>query len=107
MRSVWSIERRALPCTAAVTLPLAVAIGQSRVILRLHLTVEVVGGGAIGVDGAVAFVALAGPPPRAVRMSRVVIVGLIIIALLYGFRMPAEAAIKSIATTLWPFSKCI
>jgi membrane-associated phospholipid phosphatase len=107
VQSVWNIERWALSCTAAITLPLAVAIGQSRLMLGLHSTAEVVVGGAIGVGGAVAFVALAGPPPHPFRISRVVIVGLIIIALFYGFRMPVEAAIKSIATTLWPLSKCI
>ena len=107
VRSVWNVERCVLSWTAAITLPLAVSIGATRLILGLHSTMEVVVGGTVGVGGAVAFVALAGPPPHTVRMSRVVITGLVIIVVLYGFRMPAEAAIKSIATMLSAFSGCI
>jgi membrane-associated phospholipid phosphatase len=106
VRSVWNLERCLLPCTAAITLPFAVSIGATRLTLGLHSTMEVVVGGTVGVGGAVAFIALAGPPPHTVRMSRVAAVGLVIIVVLYGFRMPAEAAIKSIVTMLWPFSGC-
>ena len=107
MRSIWNIKRWALPCTVAIAVPLAVVIGASRLILDLHSMAEVVVGGAIGVGGAVSFIVLAGPPSHAVRMSRVVVMGLLVIALLYGLRMPAEAAIKSVAANLWPFSECI
>jgi hypothetical protein len=68
---------------------------------------EVVMGGVIGVGGAVSFVVLAGTPSHAVRIEWVVAMGLLIMAMLYGFRIPAEAAIKSVATGLWPFSQCI
>ena len=68
---------------------------------------EVVVGGTIGVVGAVAFVMLAGPPLRGVRMLRVVAIGLLIVFMLYGSRIAAEAAIKSAATNLWPFPECI
>ena len=68
---------------------------------------EVVVGGAIGVAGAVSFVILARPPLRGVRMLRVVAIGLLIVIMFYGFRMTAEAAIKSVATDLWPFAECI
>jgi hypothetical protein len=32
---------------------------------------------------------------------------LALILLLHGFHMPVEAAIKSMATSVWPFSQCI
>ena len=107
VRSIWNIRRWALPCTVAIALLLAVVIGASRLMLDLHSMAEVVVGGAIGVGGAVSFTVLAGPPSPAVRMSRVVVMSLLLIALLYGIRMPAEAAIKSVATRLWPLLECI
>lgn len=106
-RSIWDIRRWVYLCTVAITLPFAIVIGASRLILDLHSIAEVIAGGAIGIGGALLFVALAGPPPSAVRMPRVVIVGLLAIAVLHGLRMPAEAAIHSIATTLGPFWACI
>lgn len=107
MRSIWDNKLWSLSCAVIIAVFLAVVIGESRLILDLHSMAEVVVGGAIGVGGAVSFVMLAGPPSHAVRMARVVLVGLLVIAMLYGFRMPAEAAIKSMATNLWPFSQCI
>jgi membrane-associated phospholipid phosphatase len=107
MRSIWDNKRWALPFTVAIAVFLAVVIGASRLILDTHSMAEVVVGGAIGVGGAASFVVLAGPPLRSVRMLRVVAMGLLIILMLYGFRLPAEAAIKSVATNIWPFSECI
>jgi len=107
MRSIWNIKRWALPCTVAIAVFLAVVIGASRLILDLHSMEEVVVGGTIGVVGALSFVMLAGPPLRSVRMLRVVAMGLLIVFMLYGFRLPAEAAIKSVAINIWPFSECI
>jgi membrane-associated phospholipid phosphatase len=107
VRSIWNNKRWALPCTVAIAVLLAVVIGASRLILALHSTVEVVVGGTIGVGGAVSFVMLAGPPLRDVRMLRVVAIGLLIIIVFYGFRITAEAAIKSVAVNLWPFPECI
>jgi membrane-associated phospholipid phosphatase len=105
MRSIW--DRWALPFTVAIAVFLAVVIGESRLILDTHSMAEVVVGGAIGVGGAASFVVLAGPPLRSVRMLRVVAMGLLIVLMLYGFRLPAEAAIKSVAINIWPFSECI
>lgn len=107
MRSIWNVKRWALPCTVAIAGFLAVVIGASRLILDLHSMEEVVVGGTIGVVGALSFVMLAGPPLRGVRMLRVVAIGLLIVFVLYGFRITAEAALKSAATNLWPFPKCI
>jgi hypothetical protein len=36
-----------------------------------------------------------------------VAIGLLIVFMLYGSRIAAEAAIKSAATNLWPFPECI
>jgi membrane-associated phospholipid phosphatase len=107
MRSIWNNKRWVLPFTVAIAVFLAVAMGASRLILGLHSMAEVVVGGTIGVGGAVAFVMLAGSPLRGVGMVRVVAIGLLIIIVFYGFRMPAEAAIRSVAANLWPFPKCI
>jgi membrane-associated phospholipid phosphatase len=107
VRSKLSSKRWALPCTATIAVFLAVVIGASRVILDLHSMTEVVVGGTIGVAGAVSFVILAGPPLRGVRMLRVVAIGLLIVTIFYGFRITAEAAIRSVATDLWPFAVCI
>ena len=107
MRSIWDDKRWTLACAVAVGVLLAVVIGRSRLVLDLHSMAEVVVGGVIGVGGAVSFVALAGTPSHAVRIEWVVAMGLVVMAMLYGFRIPAEAAIKSVATGLWPFSQCI
>jgi membrane-associated phospholipid phosphatase len=107
LRFIWDDTRWALSCAVTVGILLAVVIGKSRLMLDLHSMAEVVVGGAIGVGGAVSFVVMAGPPSHAVRIERVVLTGLLITAMLYGFRMSAEAAIKSVATSLWPFSQCI
>jgi membrane-associated phospholipid phosphatase len=105
--AIWNDRRWALSCAVAAGVFLAVVIGKSRLMLDLHSMAEVVVGGAIGVCGAVSFVVLAGAPSRAVRIERVLAMGLLVMAMLYGFRIPAEAAIKSVATGLWPFSQCI
>jgi membrane-associated phospholipid phosphatase len=107
VRSLWNDERRALLCAVAVGTLLAIVIGMTRLMLDLHSMAEVVVGGAIGVGGAASFVLLAGPPSPAVRIERVVATGLLIVAVLYGNRLSAEATIKSIATALWPFLQCI
>jgi membrane-associated phospholipid phosphatase len=107
MRSIWANKRWTVPCTVAIAALVAVVIGASRLILDLHSVAEVVVGGTIGVGGAVSFVVLAGPPLRSVGIMRVVVLALLVIVMLYGFRLPAEAAIKSVATDLWPFSKCM
>ena len=102
LRSTWDNKRWAFPCTVAIAVFLAVVIGASRLILDLHSMAEVVVGGTIGVGGAVSFVMAAGPPLRSVRMLHVVPIGLLIIVVLYGLRLTAEPAIKSVAN-LWPF----
>lgn len=107
LRFIWDDGRWAFFCAVTTGVLLAVVIGRSRVILDTHSMAEVVVGGAIGIAGAASFVVLAGAPLLAVRIERLVLTGLVAVAMLYGFHMPVEAAIKSIATSVWPFSQCI
>jgi membrane-associated phospholipid phosphatase len=105
MRSLWN-DKYWLAGTFTVALLCAVVFGATRLMLGAHSIPEVIVGGTIGVGGAIASTALAGVPSPAVRMSRVAVMGLTILFLLHGFHLPAEAAIRSAAFRLWPFSEC-
>lgn len=107
VRYIRDDRRWALLCAVAIGVLLAVVIGKTRLMLDMHSMAEVVVGGAIGVGGAASFVLLAGPPSHAVRIERIVATGLLAVAILYGYRLPAEAAIKSVAASLGPFQQCI
>jgi len=107
MRSIWDDPRWALSGAVTMGVSLAVCIGLSRLMLDLHSMGEVVVGGAIGIGGAVSFVVFAGPSSHAVRIEWLVLASLFIMAVLYGVRMSAEVTIRSLATSLWPFSQCI
>jgi membrane-associated phospholipid phosphatase len=106
VRSVWDNKRWTFPCSFAIAVCVAIIFGASRVILDVHSFAEVLVGGTIGIGGAISFVALAGTPVRDVRMLRIMAIGLLIVILLHGLHMPAEAAVESIAHRLWPFSEC-
>ena len=86
---------------------LAVLVGQSRLTLDKHSVAEVVVGGAIGIGGAAGFVGFAGTPAPAIRIARIVAVGLVLVFLLHGVRMSAEETIKSMASQFWPSSQCL
>ena len=60
----------------------------------------------MGCVGAIAAAALAGPPPVRLRIRRVAAAALMIMILFHGFRMPAEAAIRTMAAEMWPLSYC-
>ena len=107
VRSIRDDRRWALVSAVAISVFLAAAIGVTRVVLDQHSTAEVVVGGTIGVGGAVAFALLAGSPSHAVRIGRIVAAGLLVTVMLYGYRLSAEAAIKSLASGLSLFSRCI
>ncbi len=98
---IWSIGVALL--VAAV---LAAIIGQSRLLLDRHTMPEVLSGGAIGMAGATAFIALAGSPVRQLRIGRILVAGVVGIALLHGARLSAEGTIQSLAAHLWPTSQC-
>jgi len=107
VRSIRDDRRWALVCAITIGIFLAAVIGVTRLILDMHSIAEVVAGGAIGVGGAVSFVLLAGSPSHAVRIERVVAAGLLAAVMLYGYRLSAEPAIKSIAAGLSQFSHCM
>ena len=79
-----------------VALLAAVVIGVSRVVLGMHSLPEVVLGAVVGLVGAAALLAIAGPPP-ALRPARVFAVVVNVAALFHGKHLPAEAAIRHTA----------
>lgn len=101
-RLVTGDRRWNLPCAVIV----ALVIGASRLALGVHTLPEVGIGGAIGIMGAMVFARLAGPLPPRVRLRPIVTVAVLVVALLHGARLPAEAAIRNVAIDLWPLSKC-
>ncbi len=94
--------RWSLACALLVTL----TIGASRVALGAHTGLEVAVGGVVGVCGAMAAERFAGAPPSGLRLGRLAAVTILVLALLHGVHMPAEAMIRSAALGLWPLSQC-
>lgn len=80
--------------TIPISAGLAVVIGLSRLILHVHTGVDVVVAGVVGVVGASALVILTGRPPAGLRLSPAISTLAIVILLLHGSQMPAEAAIR-------------
>ena len=94
--------RWTLACALLVTL----IIGASRLALGVHTGLEVAVGGAVGVCGALAADHLAGAPPPGLRAKQLAAVTVLVLALLHGVHMPAEAMIRSAALDLWPLTEC-
>jgi membrane-associated phospholipid phosphatase len=90
-----------------LALAAAACIGASRLLLHVHTVAEVLAGGAVGVAGAVVLSWLAGRRPPELGFRQMVIAGSLIIVLLHGFRLPAEAAIQRMSFKIWPLSECI
>jgi membrane-associated phospholipid phosphatase len=74
----------------------AALIGASRLALGVHTPLEVVVGAAAGIGGAALTAWLAGPMPD-FRRNRAVLAALVVVVLLHGMRMPAEAHIRGFA----------
>ena len=85
-------RRWALPVSALA----ALLIGGSRLMLGAHTPLEVLVGGAAGIGGAVLTALAAGPMPE-FRRNRVAMAALLVVVVLHGLRMPAEAHIRGIA----------
>ncbi len=83
--------------TIPISAGLAVVIGLSRLALHVHTGVDVAVAGVVGVLGATTLVVLTGQPPVALRLSPVISTLAIMILLLHGSQMPAEAAIRHFA----------
>jgi membrane-associated phospholipid phosphatase len=105
--SLWDDRRLALGAALVGAFLSSAIVGQSRLLLDRHTLAEVLWGGMIGMAGAAAFVVFAGSPARVMRIGRILVAGIIGIALLHGFRMSAETTIQSVAFHLWPFSQCM
>jgi membrane-associated phospholipid phosphatase len=74
----------------------AVLIGASRLALGVHTPLEVLVGGCAGVGGAALTAKLAGPFPE-LRRNRIAIAVVLVLVLLHGMHMPAEAHIRGFA----------
>jgi membrane-associated phospholipid phosphatase len=74
----------------------AVVIGISRLVLGFHSLPEVAVGAMVGLAGASALLALAGPPPT-LQPGRLFAVVVIVAVLFHGLHLPAEAAIRHTA----------
>jgi membrane-associated phospholipid phosphatase len=85
-------RRLALP----VALIAAMLIGGSRLELGVHSWLEVLIGAAAGLGGAALTARFAGPMPQFQR-NRTVIAAVLVVALLHGMHMPAEAHIRGLA----------
>ena len=101
-RLVTGRERWTLPCAISV----AVVIALSRLALGVHTVAEVGIGGLVGVCGAILVTKLAGPPPPTLRLRTMAAAAVLVLVLFHGFRMPAEAAIRHLALSVWPLSAC-
>jgi len=75
----------------------AIVIGVSRIVLGAHSLIEVNVGATVGLIGAGALLWIAGPVPDGLKVNRIAIVAIIVISLMHGLRLPAEARIKSLA----------
>lgn len=85
----------------------AACIGASRLVLGVHTIGEVAVGAAVGLAGAAALSWLAGKRPEDLGLRRMLTTGALIVAILHGFRLPAEAAIQRASLRVWPFSECL
>jgi hypothetical protein len=73
----------------------ALAFGATR--LAVHSTADVVAGAALGVAGAAALCALAGPRPPELRLSWPVAVAVVVALALHGERLHAEGTLRAVA----------
>jgi membrane-associated phospholipid phosphatase len=94
--SIWNISGGLVPLAIAIATPIAIVIGASRLQLDQHSMLEVVVGSGIGIAGAATFAFLAGAPKRDLRFRRLLLLGLVIVALLHGVRMPIEPHLQSV-----------
>lgn len=75
----------------------AAAIGLTRVVLGMHSWAEAVAGGVVGVGGALLLAWLAGPRPVGLRLRWAAVVLVVVVSLLHGLRLPAEAEIHAVS----------
>lgn len=84
-----------------------VLVGVSRVVLGAHTVAEAIVGALVGSLAALMMVRGAGPPPeKGKRLAAFLLPACLLIVLLHGIRLPAEAAIRHYADETWPLSAC-
>jgi membrane-associated phospholipid phosphatase len=100
--AIWQDMRRSLAAALGVGLVLASIVGHTRLVLDQHSMPEVLVGGGIGVSAAIGFAVVAGSPGHAIPLGRLIVSGLALVFLLYGYRLSAEVAIQSMAAHVTP-----
>ena len=75
----------------------AIVVGISRLVLGAHSLTEVIIGATVGLLSATVLLWTAGPVPDDLKVGRIAIVSIIVIAITHGLRLPAEAHIWSLA----------
>jgi membrane-associated phospholipid phosphatase len=93
LTAVLADSRRHAVSAAALA---ALLIGASRLTLGVHTPLEIVVGAATGIGGAALIAGLAGPAPK-LRRNRIAVAALLVVVLLHGMHMPAEAHIRGFA----------
>lgn len=75
----------------------AVVVGISRILLREHSFSEVMIGAMVGLVGATGLLWSAGPVPDKLNVKYVAVVAIIVVAVMHGLHLPAEAHISHLA----------
>ncbi len=83
-----------------VAVLVAALIGATRLGLAAHSPIEVVIGAGVGMLGAWALVALAGPPPTTLNLRRIAVLAVTVVVIFHGLHLPAEAHIRDTAYRL-------
>jgi membrane-associated phospholipid phosphatase len=84
----------------------ALVIGLSRLALLVHTVSDVVVGAGVGVAGAIAMRAMAGPRPTRLSSSWLLAVAVAMMLLFHGHRLEAETRIRWLALDIWPLTLC-
>jgi membrane-associated phospholipid phosphatase len=83
-----------------------VAFGLTRVQLGAHTVPEVVIGAVAGCAGVLAVLLLAGPPPRRVRLPRLLGPALFVAVLMHGYHLRAEEQLRHAGRFAWLAAAC-
>lgn len=85
------------PSVVPIAVLAGAVIGISRVVLGMHSLAEVEIGALVGFAGAVGLQGMAGPVPRTVSRRYLILVTCLIVLLMHGFHLPAEARVYHLA----------
>lgn len=85
------------PSVLPLAILAALVVGISRILLGMHSLPEVVVGAMVGLAGATFLLWAAGPVPASLSTRSVVAVSALVVVLMHGFHLPAEAHITRYA----------